>query len=545
METTPDIASLALGRGGPTICKIANDRVTCATTLARQEPIYYCDREGEITIANRALIVAFLRSPGILPSLDLAALSSSFSNSYNSGGFLTWRTPFVGVNLAPPNALLTATVERLTVSDPGSDYEDFGFRSGEPDCNFYREIADRFVAGLQANVGATSDPLIGITGGKDSRLLAAALKAARISFRTITSGFDTDPDVIIGRRVAAFLGVPHRQNVPPRFESQFGSLLAIDARGETARELMLSDGMSFSVPNLPRFVSTAKAYHNIKFDPTPAATTIGAEIWRGGYASRDFSWFRPEMDLEDCTSEAISTILNDVWSRNAYFLKREYRAEQEKMVARWLTPCIERKRPAAAAERFYLEFEVGRRAAATASEGQTRWGYFQPFVDPEILRKIATLHPRFRRDHYIHYNVIKLLAPGLELLPFETKRWGFEWRSPIDEADREAWLARAPLPVTPQSYGAWPMYGAVGSDCWKRFDDELFCYADGENVWSFLDRASLQRAFRSDEIFTPQLSSLFWVIHGLSIMMAGDWLSPAEVPESLVFARYEKPWAEI
>jgi hypothetical protein len=215
------------------------------------------------------------------------------------------------------------------------------------------------------------------------------------------------------------------------------------------------------------------------------------------------------------------------------------------MVAAWLAPCAIRDCPSAAAERFYLEFEVGRRGAAITTFARATAGYFQPFIAGKLLDRINKLQPRFRRDNYLHYNLTKRFAPGLELLPFESMRWGFEWNEPTDEADRAAWLARAPIPYTPQTYGAWPMYGAVGSDCWQRFFDELFCYEDGENVWSFLDRGALLTAFRSDAIFSSQLSSLFWNVYGLSIMMTGDWLNPPEVPESLVFARYEKPWAEI
>ena len=214
-------------------------------------------------------------------------------------------------------------------------------------------------------------------------------------------------------------------------------------------------------------------------------------------------------------------------------------------IAEWLSPCIERDRPAAAAERFYLEFEIGRRDAAILTREQASYAYFQPFADPAILRQIASLDTRFRRDEHLHYNLTKLFAPGLEKLPFESKRWGFEWSAPASEADRAAWLARAPLPVTPRTYGAWPMYGAVGSDCWYRFRDELFCYDDGQNVWSFLNRDALLDTFTSNQIFTPQLGSLFWVIYGLSILITGDWLAASNVPENLVYTRYEHPWGDI
>ena len=89
------------------------------------------------------------------------------------------------------------------------------------------------------------------------------------------------------------------------------------------------------------------------------------------------------------------------------------------------------------------------------------------------------------------------------------------------------------------------MRGALGSDCWRRFRDELFCYEEGQNVWSFLDREALLQAFTSDKIFTSELSSLFWVIYGLSVLLAGDWLVMSDIPVSLLYTRSELPWPQV
>jgi hypothetical protein len=542
---TPETATINLGVRSGTVCHIATDRVTCSTTLVRQDPVYYANHGDEIILANRALLTAVLLHPQGRLEFDLAALIEGFANGYNSGGFLTNRTPFAGVCLAPPNARLTVSAEGVSLSDPDRLFEEFGFGSDEPDDRFYHDVGDIFLARLREVASGIPDLKFGITGGKDSRLLGAALKSLGIEFSTYTTGFDVDPDVVIGRKVAEFLGAPHEQFVPAHVETPCGKLLALDVRGEYSRELFLSDGLNFTVPSLPRRVSSTENYNDPEFKPHLSITTDGAEIWRGGYASRDFSWFLPESEMERVSAAQVEAALQDVWSRNAHFLKNDWRRSHDKMVTEWFAPCVARGRPTAAAERFYIEFEVGRRLASLVTFARSRKGYFQPFIASDILHKIGKLHPRFRRDNYLHYHLTKRFAPGLELLPFESARWGFEWNGPVDEADRAAWLARAPIPYTPQTYGAWPMYGSMGSESWRRFFDELFCYEDGENVFSFLDRSALLAAFKSDEIFTPELSSLFWTVYGLSVMMSGDWLSPPDIPECLVYARYEKPWAEI
>ena len=50
---------------------------------------------------------------------------------------------------------------------------------------------------------------LSLTGGKDSRLIAAALTAAEVPFRARTHGFASHPDVIVAAMIASRLGIEH------------------------------------------------------------------------------------------------------------------------------------------------------------------------------------------------------------------------------------------------------------------------------------------------------------------------------------------------
>ena len=148
------------------------------------------------------------------PYLDFVALSACFANSYASGGFTTNRTPFAGINMAMPNSNIIMQDRKVHVTDPGNIFSHFGFGTDEPGPHFYRELTELFLERVEPYVLSTKDLELSVTGGQDSRLLAAALKALGVKFTARTTGLDNNPDVIIGKRVAAFLGVPHKQMKP-------------------------------------------------------------------------------------------------------------------------------------------------------------------------------------------------------------------------------------------------------------------------------------------------------------------------------------------
>jgi hypothetical protein len=526
-----------------------NRSALAASTLTRHDNLSYAKDGGCLLFSNRSLIIHLIKNHGNLAFSEIA-LTAFFSNSWNQGGFLCDQSQFAGVDLAPPNAIIRARLSGaprrpswlVKTEDYRNAYRQLGRSKAVPDRQYYAELAEMLVETV-APLARFSDPMIiGLTGGKDSRVVASALKAAGVLFSTGTSGADSDPDVIIGKQLAKFLGVEHIQIKPNTVDRNDGRRLQFDARRNIARGFYFTDGGIFPLPALPRRI-TNPLPGGFKPD-TVTLSTQGAELWRGGYISRDFSWVRPEASLTDVTSEMMRKEAAGVWFANLQYVRDPYRVEFRRWVKRWLREAGIDDHPAAIPEKFYLSMEMGRRVAAWHYIQQANSFAVRPFSEQRLLHKIYEVAPEFRRDDHLHFNVISHLAPGLAKFPLGGKRWGFEWEKPRSEADREAWLARSPLPVTPQSYGGWRMCTAVGADYWKAFHDEIFCYGPSENVWSFLDRVALLKLFRSDEILDARTSSMFWTIYAISVLLSGEWLA-GDVPERIIESRFERPWGTI
>jgi hypothetical protein len=72
------------------------------------------------------------------------------------------------------------------------------------------EAEEALLATLGAALGDIERPVLGLTGGADSRVAAVAMRELGIDFETMTFGEPGWPDVRDGARIAGALGIPHR-----------------------------------------------------------------------------------------------------------------------------------------------------------------------------------------------------------------------------------------------------------------------------------------------------------------------------------------------
>jgi len=137
-------------------------------------------------------------------NIDCAALSVSFG--YVAGSC----SLYVGTQRLRPGERIVmrpATPARL---DRALSLDDvLGPREAANDDAVIDAFADRVKHLVSAELAMSGDARIGLSGGRDSRLLAAA--AARGGWRppTATGGPARSPDVVLARRVAATLGLKH------------------------------------------------------------------------------------------------------------------------------------------------------------------------------------------------------------------------------------------------------------------------------------------------------------------------------------------------
>jgi Asparagine synthase len=269
------------------------DTVRARTGLARVDPVYLAEMTGAAMVSDRASWAAAVT--GRLRDPDPAMIGAFLGLGYPVGG----ATPFRGVRALGADRVLLAAAGRLAVARARRDGEGPGgallapsLPGGpvppEPPLGETTPPYPPGAAGVAAALTEAVRPLreagtpvvLSLTGGKDSRLVAAALAAARVPFAARTHGFARHPDVVVAALIAERLGVEHTVTEPaaPGIPDEADVLARLRAA------VLVSDGMlsafeNTGQPNPPAGHGAAEAGGH------------GGELLRGGYAQA--AWRTP------------------------------------------------------------------------------------------------------------------------------------------------------------------------------------------------------------------------------------------------------------
>ena len=223
------------------------------------------------------------------------------------------------------------------------------------------------LAGAVRPLGEAAAPVqLSLTGGKDSRLVAAALTAAGVPFTARTHGFASHPDVIVAGLIARHLGVEHAVTEP----AAPGSPDEADVLGRLRATVLVSDGMLSAFENPDR----------VRPDPPPPA---------GGS--------RPEATAASCCAAATprprgatpaplgAAAAAELFRRMTTRRLGLLRPEAARAYLASLAPAAAAlaRGPLAALDGFYLANRAGRWSAAARQAYLLRSPLAQPlFADP-------------------------------------------------------------------------------------------------------------------------------------------------------------------
>ena len=154
------------------------------TGLARVDPVYRAEVAGAVVVSDRACWAAAVT--GRLGDPDPAMAGAFLSLGYPVGD----ATPFRGVRALGGDRELRSADGRVTDRCRGPGAQDEGPAGAEA-------VAGALAETVRPLGGADPPAELSLTGGKDSRLVAAALAAARVPFRARTHGFAGHPDVVV------------------------------------------------------------------------------------------------------------------------------------------------------------------------------------------------------------------------------------------------------------------------------------------------------------------------------------------------------------
>ncbi len=423
----------------------------CArTSVTRTDPVYLAEVPGAVIVADRATWAAWTASR--LDNHDPLHLCALLNPGFPLGSV----TPFAGVSAVPGatalrllNGILTRardtpasdsavtggtggrTGSGAAAADP-SDQAGSGLDRGPtpwpaPSLRGARDVADALVAAVTPLREAGEPVELSLTGGKDSRLIAAALVKAGVPVVTKTHGFDDHPDVVVAAEIARRLGIEHAVRTPAAPGQR------VDVLGRIRATVLVADGMLSAFENVGR--------------PDPAASPAltagghGGELLRGGYAETAGRQGAPgglRRVIAPARRAARSAeLLRRLTTRHLGLIRRGPAAAYVASLAPWTAPLA--RHPMHALDDFYLVNRAGRWSAAARQAYLLRERLTQPLFDDRVVLTARAVPLADRVTGALSAAVLTELSPLLADIPLAGKppagtQSPFDWRRQYGDA---------------------------------------------------------------------------------------------------------------
>ena len=341
---------------------------------------------------------------------------------------------------------------------------------------------------------------LSLTGGKDSRLIAAALTAAKVPFRARTHGSARHPDVVIAAMIAQRLGVEHVVTEPkPPGTGPVPDEASVIRRLRCA--VLVSDGM-------------LSAFENVGWpDPHYGAEPVqlgghGGELLRGGYATA--AWRNGRLARARSAARA-PELFRRLTTRRLGLLRPDAGRAYLAGLAPYAVGLP--RGPLRTLDDFYLINRAGR-WSATARQGYLmRSPLVQPFFGDRVVRAARAVPLEDRITDRLHRGVLAALSPDLLELPLAGSGWKSGPKTPG-------------LPPATTGSGAGPGPAAAGD--WRRnYGDEMAGFlreyaldqGDTGGLFNIVRRRAAEAVLRPPHADPEAV----WALATLAALVSGDW----------------------
>lgn len=394
-----------------TAVRCRKKRIEIASSVMPASQLYFGETEDIHVVASRAALVSALCGNVWLKVDNILAFHSMVR-----AGFLTGvDTPYKNVRLLPLNSSVMMGDGFCELSEPEHPVG----VTGEPcdvECGA-ATVAEALVESLALMRDRDVPLSLSLSGGRDSRLMAAALHAAGVPFEAVTIGFPGDTDVELAKVVAEKLRIPIR--VQPRADNSDGQMYVEHPVNRACRVVDLAE-------------ATTSAWDDVH-PPTGwlgrvSISGIGGEVLRGGYA----------YSMNEVTVEKARRKVHNIFGASPLHTVQSNEAAQAR-AEYWLR--VVEEDVYRAMDLLYLYERLGRWGLARASV-TTRNAFFSPFLDNLVLRSVLGIPPDIRMSERLSASLVSRLAPELTDVPLEGRPWRFvtsDHREPTPRAVRRDW----------------------------------------------------------------------------------------------------------
>jgi hypothetical protein len=469
-----------------------DDGLHARTGVTRVDPVYLAEIAGAVLVSDRASWAAAVA--GRLAEPDPVMAAAFLSLGYPVGA----ATPFRGVQALGAQRQLTVTAGRpVMASAPGH-----GTRAD----GSYGAVAAALVDGVRP-LGERGVPVeLSLTGGKDSRLIAAALTAAQVPFRARTHGFASHPDVVVAAMIAGKLGVEHVVTEPrPAAPERAPDEADVLARLRSA--VLVSDGMLSAFENVGRP------------DPRPTVSPVqtgghGGELLRGGYAPAAWSARRPARAWSEARG---AELFRRMVTRRLGLLRPAAAGAYLASLAPFAASLP--RGPLRTLDDFYLVNRAGRWSAAARQAYLLREPLVQPFFGDQVVRAARAVPLPDRITDRLHRGVLEALCPELLGLPLADSSWKSGPRIP---PVRAAAAAASGTAGAASADADWRQ--AYGDQMARLLRDYALDLGAAGGMFEIVRRPAAERA-----LAPPQADAhAAWALATLAALLSGDWLNARE-----------------
>jgi asparagine synthase (glutamine-hydrolysing) len=400
--------------------------VCARTSVTRVDPVYLAETPGAAVVADRASWAAWTASR--LDDHDPLHLCALLNPGFPLGDV----TPFTGVTALASAAelrLLSGEVTRVkgpaagaagatTAADPRP-------RGGPAprlalSLRGARDVAGALVAAVAPLRDAGEPVELSLTGGKDSRLIAAALVKAGVPVVAKTHGFDDHPDVVVAAEIARRLGFEHVVRTPAAPGQR------VDVLGRIRATVLVADGMLSAFENVGRPDPGAS--------PPLTAGGHGGELLRGGYAETAGAQAAPGglRGVFDPARRAARSaeLLRRLTTKHLGLVRPGPAASYVASLAPWTAQLA--RNPMRALDDFYLVNRAGRWSAAARQAYLLRERLLQPLFDDRVVLAARAVPLADRVSGALSAAVLAELSPALTDVPLAGKpdpaSAPFDWR---------------------------------------------------------------------------------------------------------------------
>ncbi|MFC7733658.1 asparagine synthase-related protein [Actinomadura keratinilytica] len=487
------------------VFRLGPDGLQAATSLTRACPVYHAEAGGLRFAASRALL-AHLAARSAATGLSRPApvyAVMGLQALVRHGFFASDETPFEGVAALPNAATLVAPFDGPLDVVPRPLPAQGPMPRGRREARErVRPLAEALLAAVEPFRRHDRPVRIALSGGRDSRLIAAACHAAGVPFYGAAHGLADSPDVVLAQRVAAALGAECEVTVD---RQRSGAVVVRHPLRRAHALVRMCEGMN-------------SAYEGVNgwapFDPEPRTSGSGGERLRGGFLT----------DQRDLSPEGVRARLKTIFLAQEEFLSADANAYARRYYDEW---CDRYQRDGLdVLDKLHMFYKTGRWLAGSHTATLMNWAYYHPFLDDRVVRAALALPVEWRLSEEPVALVMEAFAPQLRDVPFEGRRWRFERGRPRSLREWPAWRRRATPPGT----------GAAGFNWRKSYGPELADIfreriLDGPpELFSILDRAAVER--RLAEV-PPRRPGQSWNLLTLAVLLSGAWREPepADLPD--------------